>query len=792
MNKNEILKQMTLKEKARLVSGHNFMFTNAIASVGLPAAECSDGPHGLRKQASGGDNGIEKSEPATSFPTSACTACGWDRENLKKVGKAIAQECRSYGVDVLLGPGVNIKRNPRCGRNFEYFSEDPYVAGELGSAFVEGVQGEGVGVSVKHFAANNNEEYRFMGNSVVDERALREIYLRAFEKIVRRTAPASLMCAYNQINGTFCSENAWLLTDVLRKEWGFDGIVMTDWGAVKDRVKGIVAGLDLEMPGDTYCTDEIVKAVREGRLEESALDECVLRMLDFVGKWHHDDKKACDFAAHHALAAEIAKDCAVLLKNEGVLPLDKEKKVLVAGEFFEKMRYQGAGSSMINPAYLTTPRDAFDEKGLPYAYAKGYREQSEAADETLIAEAVKGAKNYDTVLVFAGLSDYAESEGGDRPNMRLPENQLALIDALVAENKEIVVVLFGGSPVEMPFADKVSAILDMYLPGQNGGTATADLLYGDANPSGKLAETWAADYADVPYGGEFARRVNELYKESVFVGYRYYSTYGRNVRYPFGYGLSYTQFAYSDMQVGRCGKEITVQCKVKNVGSRDGAEVVQLYSENPACVLPRPKRELRAFGKVRLRAGEEKEVSLTFSEDDLRVYVPEQKRWALPGGTYRLCVAASSEDIRLADEIAVAGEKIAVDEKRYEAYRNGDAAHISDADFAALLGTSLPEDPSDFPITLETRLDRYQKTPGGKQIYDTLLKVANEMRLRAQSLPDGTEKDNLLKGAMFMTRIMSTNSARSLAMSSGPKLPYEAACAFVNIANGNYNGEARQ
>ena len=581
MKTDEIIKSLSLNEKAALVAGTDFMYTNPIPRLDIPSLRMSDGPHGLRVQADGGDNGVAESLPATSFPTAATTASGWNPENLKKLGKAIAEECRYYGVHTLLGPGVNIKRNPLCGRNFEYFSEDPYLSGVMGAALIDGVQSNGVGACVKHFALNNSENYRFMGNSVASEKTMRNLYLKPFEYIVKHAKPAAVMCAYNQINGTFCSENKWLLTDVLRNEWGFDGVVMSDWGAVRDRVLGLKAGLDLEMPGDTsYCRRRILDAVADGSLDVSDLDRACRNILNWVNKYHRPaDKTEPDFAAHHALAADIAADCAVLMKNDGVLPFDKTAKLHITGEFFGNMRYQGSGSSMINPAMLTTPKDAFDSHGVA----------SVPIDEC------------DAVLVFAGLTEYFESEGCDRKTMSLPSDQLALIDALCDSGKKVVVVLFGGAPVELPFCDKVGAILNMYLPGQNGGTAVYELLFGDKNPSGKLAETWPEKYGDVPSAENFGKFINEIYSEGTDVGYRYYEKRGVPVGFPFGFGLSYTTFAETDWEKNKN----TYTKTITNTGDRRGAEVARLYIDGELC----------GFEKVYLEPGESKTVSLTVNQE---------------------------------------------------------------------------------------------------------------------------------------------------------------------------------
>ena len=589
LDTEKIIGQMTVEEKAALVSGTDFMYTNPIPRLGVPSLCTSDGPHGLRKQTGSGDNGISDSEPATAFPTAACTASGWNPENLRKMGAAIAEECRYYGVHTLLGPGVNIKRNPLCGRNFEYFSEDPLLAGVLGAAMVEGVQAKGVGVSVKHFALNNSENYRFMGNSVASENTIRSLYLKPFEYIVRHAKPATVMCAYNQINGTYCSENKWLLTDVLRGEWGFDGVVMSDWGAVRDRVLGLKAGMDLEMPGDTdICRRWILDAVADGSLPLTELDKACRNILKWIDKYClPSDPTTVDWDAHHTLAAEIAADCAVLLKNDGVLPLSGTEKLHLTGELFETMRYQGSGSSMIRPPQVTTPKDALEARGI----------KSVPLNES------------DAAIVFAGLTDEYESEGGDREHMRLPDSQLCQIEELCKSGKKVVVVLFGGSPVELPFCDKVDAILNMYLPGQNGGTAVVRLLFGEANPSGKLAETWPLRYEDVPCHETFGKGIHEIYAEGCEVGYRYYNKHGIPVRFPFGFGLSYTSFEKSDWEYdGKAWRQA-----VTNTGERFGAEVAQLYLDG----------ELKGFEKVYLQPGETKTVTITVEEEPKHDYSDE-------------------------------------------------------------------------------------------------------------------------------------------------------------------------
>lgn len=585
----KVLSQMTTEEKAALVSGTDYMYTNPIPRLGIPSLSMADGPHGLRKQSDNGGSLLPQSEPATSFPTAACTASGWNPGNARKMGEAIAQECRHYDVHTLLGPGVNLKRNPLCGRNFEYYSEDPLIAGAMGAAMVQGVQSKGVGVSLKHFALNNSENYRLMGNSVASEKTMRRLYLKPFEYIVKKAKPATVMCAYNQVNGTFCSEHNWLLTDILRDEWGFDGVVISDWGAMHDRVASLKAGLDLEMPGDTaICRRWILDGIADGSLPTEDLDNACRNILRWVDKYVKPAETApIDRKAHHALAAEIAADCAVLMKNDGTLPLNGTEKFHIAGKLFENMRYQGAGSSLINPSMLTTPKDAFDQRGI----------KSVSLEES------------DIILVFAGLTDQDESESCDREHMRLPEDQINMISTLCDSGKKVVIVLFGGSPVELPFFDRVSAVLNMYLPGQNGGTAAAELLFGEKNPSGKLAETWPMRYEDVPSAKTFGKALDEIYYEGCEIGYRYYEKHDIPVRCPFGFGLSYTTFEKTDWTE----KDGSYSQTITNTGSRYGGEVAQLFING----------ELKGFQKVYLQPGESVTVTLTPEPEDQTEYSDE-------------------------------------------------------------------------------------------------------------------------------------------------------------------------
>ena len=783
----DVLKKLTLREKISLVSGKDFMYTNSVPRLGVRGIRMSDGSHGLRVQSEGGDNGVTGSSPATAFPTAAAMASGWNEENAYKTGVAIAEECLQYGVDVLLGPGTNIKRNPLGGRNFEYFSEDPYLAGKMAAAEVRGVQSKGVGATVKHFALNSSENHRFMGNSVCDMRAMREIYLKPFEIIVKESKPQAVMCAYNKVNGEYCSENKWLLTDILRDEWGFEGAVMSDWGATHDRVKGVLSGLDLEMPGDTaICRKWIADALNSGRLKEEELDKAVLNVLKLSFLHKEEKSGAADMKAHHALAAEIAADCAVLLKNEGVLPLKKGEKLCVLGDLFEKPRYQGAGSSMINPAFLSTPRTAFDGRNAEYVFARGYRENEISTDEALIKEALEAAEGFDKVIVFAGLTDYVESEGADREDMRLPENQLELFSALTKTGKDIIAVLYGGSPMELPFEEGVKGILDMYLPGQNGGEAAAQLLFGEKTPCGKLAETWPEKYDSVPFANAFGKTVNEIYKESVFVGYRYFLTSNVKVKYPFGYGLSYTSFDYRDMLVSAGEDEVEVSFEIVNTGNFYGAEIVQLYVKSPSGGVFRPVKELKGFTKVYLEAGKSKRVSVSVKKEQLGYWNVSESRYTVEGGEYTFELCSDCTAVRLSEKVKINGEKGGIP---YPAdinaiYGGANLDKVTDEVFEKMSGLKIPDLPAAKPISMESRFTDLKQTFFGRRLFRAVLSVAEKKMKKAKRLPDGAERDNMIKGAYFLKRVLESNSLISMSMCAGNSFPYNFGQGFKELANG--------
>ena len=660
MDIKALVSQMTLEEKAGLCSGLDFWHTKPVERLGVPSVMVSDGPHGLRKQDEKADHlGVNDSIKAVCMPAACATASSFDRDLMGRMGQAIGDSCQHEKLGVVLGPAVNIKRSPLCGRNFEYFSEDPYLAGEMSAAYINGVQSKNVGTSIKHFAANSQEHRRMSSSSNADERTLREIYFPAFETSVRKAQPWTVMCSYNRVNGVYASENPWLLTDVLRKEWGFKGYVMSDWGAVSDRVAGVAAGLDLEMPSSSGINDrKIVAAVKSGELDEKIVDQACERILEINYRYLDNARPETpwDQEADHQLSARIAEECMVLLKNDGILPLNKTDEVAFIGEFAAKPRFQGGGSSHINAFRTTSAVEA--AQGLPVTYVQGYSAARDMATDEMIAEAVQAAKAAKVAVVFAGLPDAYESEGYDRTHMAMPACQNRLIEAVAGANPNTVVVLHNGSPVEMPWLGKVKAVLEAYLGGQAVGIAAVRLLYGDANPCGHLAETFPVKLSDNPsylyYGGEG----NEAdYREGVFVGYRYYDKKEMPVLFPFGFGLSYTTFACSNLRLS--GAKITDQetltaaVTVTNTGSRAGKTVVQLYVGDRESTVLRPIRELKGFEKVELQPGESRDVTFTLDKRAFAYWNAAIHDWHVETGAFTIEVGQSSRDIEVSGEVTV-------------------------------------------------------------------------------------------------------------------------------------------
>lgn len=701
-----VLSKLTLEEKCALCSGIDFWNTTPIKSQGIERVTVSDGPHGMRKEIVKSDVGniMQDSEKATCFPTAVTLASTWDENMAAKVAQAIADEAIDQGVDVVLGPGINIKRNPLCGRNFEYFSEDPYLAGVLGAAYVNAMQEKNVGTSLKHFAVNSQEYRRMTLSSELDERTFREIYLSAFEKTVKEAQPYTIMCSYNPINGLHASDNKKLLTEILRDEWGYKGIVVSDWGAVNNRVKGILAGMDLQMPTDEGIGDkEIAEAVKNGSLKEEELDVVVTRMLEFIFRCLEDRKihgrKKADYEAHFELAGEVAAQGAVLLKNDGILPLEKGGKIAVIGNLAKVMRYQGSGSSRINPYKLMSFTDYLDSIKAKYLYADGYNAGNDKTDKGLVSVAKNVAKEADTVLLFIGLTDTYESEGFDRNHLNIPESHTDLLKAVLEENKNVVVVLSGGSPVEMPWINDVRGVLNMYLAGSAGGKACYKLLYGDINPSGKLAETFPMSLKDNPAYLYYQMGPQTVeYRESIYVGYRYFDAAKKAVLFPFGFGLSYTEFEYSDIELSAnkisADDKLKVSFTVTNVGKRDGAEVAQVYIKDIVSTVFREEKSLKGFKKVFLKAGESKRLEIELDKRSFAFYNTAISDWCVEKGDFEILVGASSRDIRLSAVVTVDAEETAMPDLRKicpSYYNIGSRLDIPEKEFEALLGRPLRE-----------------------------------------------------------------------------------------------------
>ena len=695
-NTELLLKKLTLEEKCALLSGAETFKTRGMPKHGIPQIWLSDGPHGLRKQAGESDHlGLNPSVPATCFPTASAVANSWDAALGEEIGAALGEEAAAQEVSVLLGPGLNMKRNPLCGRSFEYFSEDPYLAGKLAAGYIRGIQSKGVAACPKHFAVNSQETRRMASDSVVDERTLREIYLTGFEIAVKEGHPRSIMSSYNLVNGTYANENKHLLMDILRGEWGFDGAVITDWGGSNDHALGVKNGSTLEMPapgGDSVR--ELLAAVESGKITEADIDARLSELLPLV----FDTKAALDAAprefdaaAHHALARRAAEESLVLLKNEGaLLPLAAGTKVAVIGDFAKNPRYQGAGSSMVNSTQVDVLLDKLIDSAVNViGYQQGFDRHGKP-DAALQKSACELAAQANTVVLCMGLDEIAESEGLDRSNLRLAQNQVELLQAVKAVNPKIVVVLYSGSVVETPWLDNCQALLYAALGGQAGAGAVADALTGKVNPCGKLAETWPLTYADVPSAADFAtRRKTVEYREGLYIGYRYFTTAEKAVRFPFGYGMSYTTFAYSDMAADEQGVSLTVT----NTGSVAGTEIVQLYISKKDGQIFRPARELKGFARVTLAPGEKQRITIALDDKAFRFWNVKADRWEIEGGAYELLVGASVEDVRLCEEISVQGTATVhpYEDVDLGCYYKGDVLSVSDADFEKLLGHPIPD-----------------------------------------------------------------------------------------------------
>lgn len=710
---DDVVSGLTLEEKISLVSGKDFWHTVSVddSPVKIPSVMVSDGPHGLRKQDDRADNlGVDDSIIAVCFPSAAGLAASFDTELMRQIGETLGEECQAENVSAILGPAINIKRSPLCGRNFEYFSEDPYLAGKMSAAYINGVQSKNTGTSLKHFAANNQERRRYTVSAEVDERTLREIYLAGFETAVKEAQPRTVMCSYNRVNGEQVSESKKLLTDILRNEWGFKGLVVSDWGAVNNRVKGLKAGLDLEMPGTFGMSAKKIKAALEDEtLSEAELDKAVRRIINFVFKWHQN-RIECEFdrEEHHKRAKETATKTMVLLKNDNnILPLKKTQKIAYIGEYAKKPRYQGGGSSHINSYRVS---DAFSESlhRCDINYATGFGIHDTEPDPELVARAVEVAEDADVAVIFAGLDEKIESEGFDRKNMKMPYCQNYLIERISEVQKNIVVVLHNGAPVEMPWIDKVSGVLEAYLAGEAVGEAEAEILFGEVNPSGKIAETFPVRLSDTPCYNTFPGTYNTVeHREGIFVGYRYYETAKKEVLFPFGHGLSYTSFKYSDLKISKASltpdtEDITVSLTVKNTGAVDGEEIVQIYVSPAEKTVFRSDIELKGFAKVFLKAGESKLVTVHLDKRAFAYYHINEKDFVCDDGSYIIMAGASVSDIRLDTEIKLNG--FGVHENPYSEevnllYNNGDVQKLNRNEFCKLLGREIDVKKPEKPYT---------------------------------------------------------------------------------------------
>lgn len=792
MNIEKTIGQMTLEEKASLLSGYQNMATYPIERLSIPSLTLSDGPNGLRIEKKDGNSmsGISNTLPSTCFPSGVNLASSFDKELIHQIGNAIAEECVHYDVNIVLGPAINIKRNPLGGRNFEYYSEDPFLSGKIAESYVEGVQENGkVGCCLKHYACNNNEKYRYVGDSIVDLRALHEIYLKPFEMAVRNAHPFAIMSAYNKVNGIHCSENGYLQNEILRDTWGFDGITMTDWGGIVSRESGLLGGTDIEMPGQIrHSVNLLIDKVKNKEMDISLLDQSVRRILKTIEKTRIEERKEADFKKDYDLAVEAVENSAVLLKNDDdILPLKKEEKYIVIGDFFDKIRYQGSGSALLNPYYLYSHHEIFDKNKINYEFYQGFKEEETKVNEELEKRTLCSIKNKDeTILFFGGLNDYVESEGFDRDNIRMPENQISLLKKLIKMNKKVVLILHNGSVIGEDVLDSVTAILDLLLPGEGGAEGCYNLLFGNCSPSGKLAETWIKNYDDVPFGKEFTASQNEVYKESIFVGYRYYLDKPEAVRYPFGYGLSYSKFEYSSLKIEEKEEEILLFFQLKNIGERDAKEVAEVYVSHDSSLF-HPKKELKGFEKVFLKAGESKEVKISINKKDLEIYDINEKKFSLEKGEYTFEISSSILDKRLEASLLLEGETLTnpYSEEVSEHYTDlTTLTDITNSEFEEVLGYKIPEIKKEKKITFETPIKDFNKG-FGKLFKKTVLHIGNSSFKKASKIKDPLLRERKKKAALFIIKMIPNNSLRSLCYSSSGMLKYNVAQGLLLMCNGH-------
>lgn len=782
----EIIDKMTLEEKASLCSGETYWDTKAIKRLKIPSIMMSDGPNGLRVQRGKTDElGINASEESTCFPAEATLCNSWNTNLAYKMGEALAEEALEEKVSILLAPGVNIKRSPLCGRNFEYFSEDPFLAGKMGTEYIKGLQSKGIGACLKHFACNNQEERRKTINTVVDERTLREIYLYAFEMIVKESKPWAVMSAYNKLNGVYCTENKYLL-GILRDEWKHEGIVITDWGAENDRVDGLKAGNELEMPTTDGKTDEeIVEAVKEGTLAEEILDESIDRLLDIIFKCVENIKNdyKFDHENNNRLAQKIAEESIVLLKNEGnILPINTKEKLLFIGDMVKNPRFQGVGSAVTKPERIYNTYSTLENRNINFEYEQGYERNSSKKDKELLKRACDKAKSANIVIIYAGLTENYESEGIDRRNIEIPKNQVKLIEEVSKINQNVVVVLSGGSSIEMPWKNRVKAIVHGYLGGQCGAIAMVDVLFGKVNPSGKLSETYPIKLEDTPSYNNFpGTELSVEYKEGIYIGYRYYDKAKKDVLFPFGYGLSYTDFEYSNLRIDKneidikSDTKINIKFNIKNIGNIAGGEVAQVYVSQNSPTIFKAEKELKGFEKVYLEPNEEKEINIILDKRAFEYYNIEKKDWAVESGEYDILVGKSSRDIVLSDKIKINSSDKNISKKYSEKYYNCDINNITDEEFEDLLGFKIPpREKVTKEITINDTLEQTKHTIIGGAIYNYQTKLKMKRYMKKQDISKAT------KIMMDMQKPL-----RNFASRKYGKYNTDMIEGFVKILNGN-------
>ena len=781
-----IVKKLTLEEKCKFCCGKDFWHLYGIEELNLPSILVCDGPHGLRKEES--YQGLllnNKTIKSTCFPTASALACSFDEKLINKMGKALGEECRKEDVAVILSPGINIKRTPLCGRNFEYFSEDPYLSGKLAAALIKGIQSKGVGASIKHFIANNQEQYRMTLDAIIDERALREIYLKGFEIAIKESNPWTVMTAYNRVNGSYCSQNKKLISDVLRKEWGYKGVAISDWGAVNDNIESHRAGLDIEMPGynDNYYKN-MVDEVKNNNLSQQVLDESVIRIIELILKYKEGKNipYKCNIQEHINLAQEIAENSAVLLKNEdNILPGNNKQSICIIGELAKEPVYQGLGSSKVNSVTSDNAYDAFIKNDCNISYAKGYSLRNNNIDEDLIKEAIEVARNKEIVYLFIGLPTYHEAEGYDRDNLRLPESHNILVNEIGKVNKNLVVIIQCGAPIEMPWSDIPKGILLTYMNGCRGGNATVNLLLGKKNPCGKLSETFPISIDDCLSNKYYPGKVNyQEYRESIFVGYRYFDTANILVKYPFGYGLSYSKFDYSDMKVKYLSEDsIEVSIKITNIGKVTGKEVIQIYVSCLNSKLFRPKQELKRFKKIELKPAESKIVKFILDKDCFTYFNIKTNDWQIEDGKYTINIGSSSKDIKFSTTIYKKGDNVEIPNYKksaniyYELSKENN--NISSLEFESIYGKELPISINQvYPFTINSTINDIKKIYGGDLIISMIDKKAKKFALGDKLMEINIEKS------------LSDFPFRLMSMITRGRISRKTVLGFVDLLNKNY------